>query len=222
MPTALITGCDSGLGRSLAKQYADGGCAVIATYRDLGNRQPHPGNVRHYALDVADGGSFSALKREIGDEPLDLMISNAGISGQVGALGGLDFEHAESLLQVNLIGALRLVDAFVDNVAAGRGRIVLISSRMGSIGLNASGGSYAYRASKAGLNALGRSLAIDLFPRGVTVVMIHPGWLRTDAGSPDAPFDADESASRIRDVVRRLGNHETGHFLSYDGNLIPW
>jgi NAD(P)-dependent dehydrogenase (short-subunit alcohol dehydrogenase family) len=224
MPTVLITGCDSGLGRALAQQYSGDGFGVIATYRDPGNR-PRRGSgrgIRHHALDVTDAASFKSLKAEIGDEPIHLLVSNAGISGQVGGLGNLNFAHVEAVLSVNLVGALRLVDAFVDNLAAARGRIVLISSRMGSIALNASGGGYAYRASKAGLNAIGRSLAIDLFPRGVTVVMVHPGWLRTEAGSPDAPFEADESAARIRDSIRRLGNHETGHFISYDGNLLPW
>ncbi|MGH6923740.1 MAG: SDR family oxidoreductase [Propylenella sp.] len=222
MPTVLITGCDSGLGRAMAQQYAGDGFGVIATYRELGNRLKRGRGLRHFALDVTDAASFKSLKAEIGGEPIHVLVSNAGISGQVGEIGSLDFGHAEAVLSVNLVGALRLVDAFVENVAAASGRIVLISSRMGSIGLNASGGAYAYRASKAGLNAIGRSLAIDLFPRGVTVVMVHPGWLRTEAGSPDAPFDADESAARIRDAIRRLGNHETGHFIFSDGNLLPW
>lgn len=221
-PSVLITGCDSGLGREFALQYAHAGWEVWATYRDLANAADDT-RLHHAALDVNDFGQFDALRRRIAGRPIDLLISNAGVGLDVGPLGALDFDHVQRMLAVNLVGALKLVETFVDNVAASRlRRIVLITSRMGSIASNLSGGHYGYRASKAGLNAVGRSLAIDLFPRGVTVAMIHPGWVATAGGGPDAPLSAAQSVQSMRALVARLGNHETGVYLSHDGQPLPW
>ncbi len=222
MPTVLITGCDTGLGREFARQYADAGWTVWATYRDLA-QAPDDTRMQHAALDVTDFAQFEALKQRIGDTPIDLLISNAGVGLDTGQLGTLDFGHVERMLAVNLVGALRLVETFVDRVAASeQRRIVFITSRMGSIGSNLSGGHYGYRASKAGLNALGRSLAIDLFPRGITVAMVHPGWVSTAGGGPRAPLSAEQSVQAMRALVGRLGNHETGVYLSHDGQPLPW
>lgn len=222
MPTVMITGCDSGLGREFALQYAQAGWDVWATYRDIGNASGDP-RMRHAALDVTDFTQFEALRRQVGDEPIDLLISNAGVGLDNGQLGALDYRHVEQMLGVNLVGALKLVETFVDRVAASRQRrIVLITSRMGSIGSNLSGGHYGYRASKAGLNAIGRSLAIDLFQRGITVAMIHPGWVATAGGGHLAPVSAAQSVQSMRALVARLGNHETGVFLGQEGQPLPW
>ena len=222
MPTVLITGCDTGLGRAFAQQYARDGWNVWATYRDLANTIADD-RIRHAALDVTAFAQFDALRAQVGAEPIDLLVSNAGIGLDVGTLGELNFDYVQRMLSVNLVGALKLVETFVDNVAASQlRRIVLVTSRMGSIESNLSGGHYGYRASKAGLNAVGRSLAIDLYPRGVAVTMIHPGWVSTQGGSPQAPMDADQSVASMRDVVARMGNHETGSFVSYDGRSLPW
>jgi len=111
----------------------------------------------------------------------------------------------------------------VDNVAASsQKRIVFVSSRMGSIGANLSGGHYGYRASKAGLNAIGRSLAVDLFQRGITLFMLHPGRVNTAGGGADAPVTAEESVAAMRALVAKAGNHETGQFSTYTGLPLPW
>ena len=222
MPTVMITGCDTGLGHEFALQYAQAGWAVWATYRDLAHAPDDP-RMRHAALDVTDPAQFDALRRRVGDEPIDLLVSNAGVGLDAGRLGALDYGHVERMLAVNLVGALRFVDTFVDHVAASeQRRIVLVTSRMGSIASNLSGGHYGYRASKAGLDAVGRSLAIDLFPRGITVAMFHPGWVSTAGGAARAPLTAEQSVASMRAVVARLGNHETGVFLGYDGQPLPW
>jgi NAD(P)-dependent dehydrogenase (short-subunit alcohol dehydrogenase family) len=222
MPTALITGCDTGLGREFARQCAQDGWDVWATCRDPTSPPPGPG-VRHAVLDVTEPAHFVALRSQVGDAPIDLLVSNAGVGLDAGRLGALDFDHVERMLHVNLTGALRLVETFVDNVAASRLRhILFVTSRMGSIASNLSGGHYGYRASKAGLNAVGRSLAIDLFPRGITVAMVHPGWVSTAGGGPDAPLDAAHSVAAMRGLVARLGNHETGVFMNQDGQPLPW
>jgi NAD(P)-dependent dehydrogenase (short-subunit alcohol dehydrogenase family) len=222
MPTVLITGCDTGLGREFARQYAEDGWDVWATCRDPASEPPGPG-MRHAQLDVTVAAQFVALRNQVGDAPIDLLVSNAGIGLDAGRLGALDFDHIDRMLQVNLVGALRLVETFADNVAASRlRRILFVTSRMGSIASNLSGGHYGYRASKAGLNAVGRSLAIDLFPRGITVAMVHPGWVSTAGGSPDAPLDAARSVAAMRARVASLGNHETGVFLNHEGQPLPW
>jgi NAD(P)-dependent dehydrogenase (short-subunit alcohol dehydrogenase family) len=221
MSTVLITGCDMGIGREFAVQCAAAGRRVIATYRDIANRLPDHAGIRHFPLDVTSGEQFVALKRSIGDEPIDLLVSNAGIGLDTGQLGRLDFSFVRQMLDVNTVGPLRLVETFIDNVAASRERrIAVVSSRMGSIGLNLSGGHYGYRASKAGLNAIMRSLAIDLFPRGVTVVLLHPGWVNTAGGAEGAQVPVEESVAGMLKVIARLGNHETGQFFSFTGQPL--
>ena len=222
MPSVLITGCDSGLGRAFAQQYAQAGWTVWATYRDLANAIADD-RIVHLALDVTTFEQFDAARARVGALPIDLLISNAGIGLDVGQLGALQFDYVQRMLSVNLVGALKLVETFVDNVAASQvRRIVLVTSRMGSIESNLSGGHYGYRASKAGLNAVGRSLAIDLYRQGIAVTMIHPGWVNTQGGARQAPLSADDSVAAMRGTVARMGNHETGNFVSYDGRTLPW
>ena len=127
------------------------------------------------------------------------------------------------MLATNTIGPLKLVQTLVDNVAASaQRRVVFVSSRMGSIALNLSGGHYGYRASKAALNAIGRSLAIDLFRRGITLALVHPGSVRTAGGNPLAPLTAAQSVQAMRATIAQLGNHETGVFCTYNGQSLPW
>ena len=222
MSSVLITGCDQGLGREFALQYAHAGFVVYATYRDIATRLPDD-NILHFALDVTDFAQFNALKQALGDAPIDVLVSNAGIGLDTAQLGALDFDYVRKMLMVNTVGPLKLVETFVDNVAASaQKRIVLVSSRMGSITSNLSGGHYGYRASKAGLNAIGRSLAIDLFRRGITVAMLHPGRVNTAGGGTGAPVSAEESVAAMRAMVARAGNHETGQFSSYTGQPLPW
>ena len=222
MPSVLITGCDTGIGREFARQYAQAGFVVFATYRDLANRLPDPA-MQHFALDVTQFGQFHALKQALGETPIDVLVSNAGIGLDSGRLGALDFAYVQRMLAVNTVGPLKLVETLVDNVATSAlKRIVFVSSRMGSIGTNLTGGHYGYRASKAGLNAIGRSLAIDLFQRGITVAMLHPGRVNTAGGGAEAPVTVEESVAAMRATVAQSGNHETGQFSSYSGQPLPW
>src|SRR5262245_20107133 len=134
MATVLITGCDEGLGRGFAEAYAGDGWNVLATYRDLANRWGEDGAIRHLALDVTRPADFVALKQMLGSTAIDLLIANAAIATDPMRLGAIDYGLAARMLEVNTLGPLRLLDTFVDNVAASNERkIVLISSRMGSI-----------------------------------------------------------------------------------------
>jgi NAD(P)-dependent dehydrogenase (short-subunit alcohol dehydrogenase family) len=223
MPTVLVTGCDRGIGREFAEQFAGDGWSVIATHRKLETPVAGGAHVGNHTLDVTCARHFTELKQACGGMPVDLLVSNAGIGLDTHRLGGLDFDYFRTMYEVNTLGPLRLVDTFLDNLAAGRRpRIVFITSRMGSVGANLSGAHYGYRASKAGLNAIARSLAIDLFPRGVTVTLLHPGWVDTEGGGTDAPLPVRESVASMRSVLRRLGSHETGQFLNYNGSPLPW
>lgn len=222
-PTVLITGCDTGIGRAFAMQYAALCYHVLATFRDIGNAPANSGNLRCLPLDVTTEAEVRALKRAIGEQPIDILLSNAGIGLDVRKFGALDYSYVRRMLEVNTLGPLGLVETLSDNVAASRQRrIVAITSRMGSIGLNLSGGHYGYRASKAGLNAIMRSLAIDLFPRGITVACIHPGWVDTAGGGDGGAVPVAQSVEAMIRLIGGLGNHETGQIFDYRGSPLMW
>lgn len=222
--TVLITGCDTGLGREFAKQYAAEGWDVIATYRDHVNAigpEGHGDRMTHAQLDVTRFHQFDALKRHLDGRPIDVLLSNAGIGLDRRRFGEQDYDYFRQMYEVNTVGPMKLCETFADNVAASRlRRIAVVSSRMGSIGLNLTGGHYGYRASKAALNALVRSMAIDLNPRGIRIVALHPGWART--AEPEAPLAVEDSVAGMRRIIGRLGAHETGQFHNYDGAPLAW
>lgn len=222
--TVLITGCDTGLGREFARQYARDGWRVVASYLDTANRIPDTdgGDVMsHVQLDVTRHEQIEALKAQFADRPIDVLLSNAGIGLDIRKLGDIDYAYFRRMFEVNTVGPMKLCETFRDNVAASRlRRIALVSSRMGSIGHNLTGGHYGYRASKAGLNAIMRSLALDLSGHGIRVVALHPGWART--AEPDAPVPVEDSVAGMRRIIARLGAHDTGQFYTYDGAPLTW
>jgi NAD(P)-dependent dehydrogenase (short-subunit alcohol dehydrogenase family) len=223
MPTVLVTGCDTGLGVEFARQYAADGWTVIATCLDAdGARETRAvaGDVRAMKLDVSDLGAIDALADELRGEPIDVLISNAGIGRPHPPFGKTDYALWHRMLDVNLIGPMRLAEAFVDHVAASPMKVMaFVSSRMGSMALNLTGGSYAYRSSKAGLNAVVRSLAVDLAPREILVLALHPGWAKTE---PGARIDVDRSVAGMRAIIERCSRHETGSFLAFNDTPLPW
>jgi NAD(P)-dependent dehydrogenase (short-subunit alcohol dehydrogenase family) len=200
MPTVLITGCDTGLGVEFARQYAADGCRVIATCLDpdtAAATHAIEGNIAVRKLDVTDHATIERLAEEIGGEAIDVLVSNAGIGHPHPPFGQTDYAQWMRILQVNLIGPMKLAETFVEHVARSEMKVMaFVSSRMGSIALNLSGGSYAYRSSKAGLNAIVKSLAVDLAPRGICCLALHPGWAKTE---PGARVEVDASVARVRD-----------------------
>lgn len=227
MPNVLITGANRGLGLEFARQYADEGWRVFATCRDpdrAGQLEGRTGDIRVHRLDVADFGQIDALARELKDEPIDLLINNAGVYGTgPQTLESLDYDEWSRVMRVNCLAPIRICRAFLEQVArSDRKIIVAISSKMGSIDDNTSGGAYIYRTSKAALNAAMKSLAIDLAPRGVTAAILHPGWVRTDMGGPGGRISAEESVSGMRRVMAALEPPDAGKFLGYDGAVVPW
>jgi NAD(P)-dependent dehydrogenase (short-subunit alcohol dehydrogenase family) len=228
MPTVLITGANRGLGLEFARQYAKDGWRVVATARvpekatALAAIGPA---VTIHRLDVADLGAVAALGRALGEESIDLLIANAGISGPRGmrpeAIGSDEANAWEMVFRVNAMAPLALAGAFVGAVARSKERkMIAISSRLGSIAANNDGGLYGYRSSKAALNALWRSFALD-HPE-IIAALLHPGWVRTDMGGAGAPLGAEESVAGMRRVIARLGKADSGRLYDYQGESIPW
>jgi NAD(P)-dependent dehydrogenase (short-subunit alcohol dehydrogenase family) len=223
MPTVLITGCDTGLGVEFVRQYAADGYRVFATCLDpdtASAARAIKGDVDVLKLDISDLAAIDALADELRGEPIDILLSNAGLGKHHPPFAQTDYALWHRILEVNLIGPMKLAEAFVEHVAASPMKVMaFVSSRMGSITLNMTGGSYAYRSSKAGLNAVVKGLAIDLQPRHIVVLALHPGWAKTE---PGARVDVDRSVSGMRAVIQRCGRHETGCFFAFNDTLLPW
>ncbi|MCZ4094463.1 SDR family oxidoreductase [Sinorhizobium psoraleae] len=223
-PTVLITGASRGLGLELARVYAGSGWQVIACGRSV-SASIDPGLARR-RLDVADSNSIATLARELDGLPIDLLINNAGIRGDTGGLGTLDPEEFLEVMRVNALAPLLLVRALLPNILAGERRIVAnISSRAGSLAegtLDDDEGDYAYRCSKAALNMATVKLAQDLRKRGVVVLSLHPGWVKTDMGGEAATVPITESAAGLKAVIDKAGVANSGSFLAFDGKRVSW
>ncbi len=226
MATTLITGSNRGIGLELARQYVADEWNVIATVRDLGKTEALKnlqGSIEIHELDVRNIDSIRNLSRKLQDESIDVLISNAGVSGGNEGLGDLNRSVWLETFAVNTIGPLLLAEALLKNVcSSSQKKLIALSSRMGSISQNTHGDYYAYRSSKAGLNAAWRSLAIDTADTGAIAVMLHPGWVRTDMGGPNADIDVVESATGIRRVISDLTADNSGRFYDYTGKELPW
>jgi NAD(P)-dependent dehydrogenase (short-subunit alcohol dehydrogenase family) len=221
MPCVLITGAGRGIGLELARQYAGAGWRVIATIRDPAQGRALPGSETHL-LDVTDAPAVKRLAVELRGTPIDVLLCNAGIGSPGDVVGALDAEKFTRVLQVNTIAPLALAEAFVDHVAASEMKLmVMVSNRMGSIA-QASGGRYAYRASKAALNMVVKALSSDLAPRAIRVIALHPGWVRTDMGTSAAQLSPEESVSGLRRVIAGLKAGDSGRFLTHEGVELPW
>jgi NAD(P)-dependent dehydrogenase (short-subunit alcohol dehydrogenase family) len=226
MPTALITGAGRGLGLEFARQYAADGWKIIGTVRkpDARNVLTSLGSdVEVHIVDVADRGSIGRLASDLRGVPIDVLVNNAGISGPSGVkLGRLDYGAWEQVLRVNVLGAAAVAEALLENVAAsGRRTIVMISSRLGSI-REMRGGDYLYGSSKAALNAVAKAMSAALAARGIIVVSVSPGWVKTDMGGSNAPLAPETSVASMRRLIARLAREHSGRFLDYDGSEIPW
>jgi NAD(P)-dependent dehydrogenase (short-subunit alcohol dehydrogenase family) len=228
--TILITGANRGIGLELAASFAADQWQVLACCRNpadagelqaLSERSPE---IEVHALDVTDYEQMATLAGRLADRPIDILLGNAGIYGPRGAnFGGVDAAAWREVLEVNTIAPLMLVQAFVEQVAASQQRLVaVISSKMGSIGDNGSGGSYIYRSSKTAVNQVVKCLSIDLAERGISAISLHPGWVQTDMGGSNAEISTDTSVSGLKSILQSSGRAQSGQFIEYNGNRIPW
>ena len=228
--TILITGANRGLGLGLTALCLEQGHTVVATTRaaDAG-----PGlrdlQVRHgerlttLPLDVSDAESVAGFAQALGDRPVDVLVNNAGIIGpQRQATLDMDFDGFAQTLVVNTLGPLRVTQAVLGNLRRSTSpRILILSSRMGSLS-HAKSDRIAYRASKAAVNKVMQGLATDLLPMGVAIVSVHPGWVRTDMGGPEADIDTAESVAGLYALLSGLTLETSGSFFNYDGTTILW
>ena len=219
--TTVITGANRGIGLALARIYRDRGDRVIALCRRAGSELRDIGAEIVEQVDVT---SAEALKRAAADvdAKVDVLIANAGVlSRQALADVADDRERVEQQFLVNALGPLLTVHAFLDKLAQSA-RVALITSRMGSIADNQSGGSYGYRMSKAALNAAGRSLALDLAPRGISVGLLHPGYVRTGMTGHSGNVEAGEAAAMLVARIDELDAGTSGTFRHANGEPLPW
>ena len=232
MHTVLISGSNRGLGLEWARQYAAAGWRVHATCRNpeeavslqqLAGENP---KVAVHRLDVTQAEEIDQLCAELGDAPIDLLVNNAGIYRERwgrDTLGQINYTDWLDTLAVNSLGPMRLSEALIDNLAHSERRlIVAITSHMGSIAEIGSPNDSAYRSSKAALNAAMKGLALDVGSRGIGVLLLHPGWVRTRMGGEQAPLSTQESVAGMRRLVAMYQPHQSGHFFRYDGSEIPW
>lgn len=222
--TVLITGANRGLGLEFAREFQARGYRVIGTARDPAAAEELKAlGVRVEQLDVADTGSARALAGRLGGVAIDILINNAGVFGvNASSIEELEVDKLHEAFAVNSLGPLRVTQALLKNLRQGRDKkIINISTTMASISGN-TGGAYAYRASKAALNMIGKSLAGDLGGEGFIVVMIHPGWVRTDMGGPTAPLSPEESIGAILKLIDGLKAADNGRFMDYQGQTLAW
>lgn len=227
MATVLVTGANRGLGLEFCKQYAADGWQVLACCRnpEAAVELADTPQVRVLPLDVSDFAQIDKLAGDLREIDIDVLINNAGIYGDSTGrgFGHLDYEAWTHTLTVNTQAPVKMAEAFFANLKrSDKKLLVSISSQMGSIADNGSGGSILYRTSKAALNAAMKSLAIDLEELGVGVLIFHPGWVITDMGGQNALIDAAQSVSGMREVIERFTLAQSGRFLKYDGSSLPW
>jgi NAD(P)-dependent dehydrogenase (short-subunit alcohol dehydrogenase family) len=220
MATALVTGANRGIGLALTQQLKARGDTPIAVCRKSSPELDALGVRVEQGIDVADARSVAELGERLGEQPIDLLINNAGILQHEG-LDSLDYERIQRQFEVNALGPLRVTEALLPRLAQGA-KIALITSRMGSIADNGSGGAYGYRMSKAALNAAGVSLARDLAPRAIAVVILHPGFVRTQMTGGNGTLEPSESAAGLLARIDELSIETSGRFLHMNGEALPW
>ena len=219
MATILVTGANRGIGLQLCKQYAQRGDTVVAACREPSSELAELGVRVIEGIDVGIGAAVEVLREELGDLQIDILVNNAGILLR-DSFGDIDYDALMEQYRVNTLGPLRVTEALADNLQSGS-KVAIVSSRVGSIDDNSSGGNYGYRASKAAVNMIGTNLKHELLPKGIAVALLHPGLVATDmtSGSGVAPAD---SARGLIQRIDELTLENTGGFWHAEGYALPW
>lgn len=225
MQTYLITGANRGIGLEMTSQALELGIRVIATCRDPSSAtelSALQGRLEVHALDVTDDASTTALAEKLATLKLDVLINNAGYMATEQSVDDMDYEQWMRSFAVNAIAPWRVSVAFARQLeSSSSARVATVSSQMGSLERAASD-RVAYRSSKAAANMAMRTLALEWEPRGITVCMLHPGWVKTDMGGSNAALEPGESAAGLLEVIDGLTLKDTGRFLDYEGETLPW
>ncbi|MGR5119118.1 SDR family oxidoreductase [Vibrio astriarenae] len=228
MQHIFITGANRGIGLELVQQFLTQGEKVTATYRDQQNAQAllalaesHP-TLTCLQLDVTDDPAVESLTENL--STIDILINNAGYYGPKGyGFGHTDIQEWRKVFEINTIAPLKLVEALFPLLQQGHDKkIMCLSSKVGSMTENTSGGGYIYRSSKAALNSVVKSLSNDLSDKGFTVLALHPGWVQTEMGGPNALITTEESAAGLVNVITNSNISDSGSFVNYLGEELPW
>lgn len=224
MSTVLVVGASRGIGLEFARQYSEEGARVIATHRAPAAAAPLRAlGAKPVALDVLDEQAVADFADQLAGEKIDVLILSAGVYGPrssaIATPGGLDFD---SVMQTNVRAPMQLIAMLAPNLVAARGKLAVLSSRMGSVSLMTSTAGWLYRASKAALNSALKSASLELGPQGVVCVAFHPGWVRTDMGGAGADIDASTSVTGMRRVLATANDSSNGKFLNYNGEQLSW
>jgi NAD(P)-dependent dehydrogenase (short-subunit alcohol dehydrogenase family) len=225
----VITGANRGLGLEFVRRYLKSGARVVATARDPEAAQQlralaedSDGRLSVLPLDVASADSITAFAKELPFDSIDILINNAGVGGdREQSIEEIRFDSLEDTLRINALGPLRITQALWDRFSR-PAKVVHVTSLMGSIADNSSGGRYAYRMSKAALNMAVRSLGHECEVRDVTTFAIHPGWVRTDMGGDAAPLSIEESVGTMIATIQRKQTRHNGGFFDREGHPLPW
>ncbi|MEE3282709.1 MAG: SDR family oxidoreductase [Pseudomonadota bacterium] len=228
-PSVVITGANRGIGLELVSQYLADDWQVYACCRRPELATQLAGlalnsTLSIHQLDVANPESVKKLSLALLEQPIDLLINNAGIyGGERQSFGDIDYDQWKQVLDVNTLGPYRVSTALANQVGNSERRLMVnISSAMGSIERYTTGGHYIYRSSKAALNMVTVNLAHDLRSRGITVLSVHPGWVRTDMGGSSADISTQTSAAGLRQLISNSTIDDSGRFFSWDGSALPW
>jgi len=225
--TVLITGTNKGLGLEFVKQFAIEGYQVIACTRKINKKdelhqlQEKFKTISICKLDIANFSSIDQFAK-LFKKPIDILINNAGVYPD-SSVDHVDYKAWLNAFKINTLAAFKMTKAFLPHLKKGQlKKIASLTSKMGSIDDNSGGGEYIYRSSKTALNMVMKSLSIDLKPYDLSVITLHPGWVRTDMGGPNGLIDVDESVAGMKRQIDKLTIRTTGQFIAYDGKKIPW
>lgn len=218
--TVVITGANRGIGLALTKIYKRRGDEVYAACRNASDELKNSGAHVVDKVDVTSEAGRERLKAALGNKKLDILINNAGIL-QTEILGAIDVDSLRTQFETNAIAPLLVTESLMDNLGEGA-KVAMITSRMGSVEDNTSGGHYGYRMSKAALNAAGKSLSVDLKKRGVAVALLHPGFVSTEMVGGQGDITPDQAAERLVQRIDELTLENTGSFWHSNGDCLPW
>ena len=232
MPSILITGANRGIGLELTRQYAADGWNIFACCRSPENAYDlnklaakSAGAIQLCLLDVTNAAQRTALAAQLQGTPLDILFNCAGVFKQwtTQSFGATETHDWLEVMHTNVIAPMQMMESFAANVALSERKIIAnMSSRMGSLADNTSGGYYVYRSSKAALNMVTVSAAHDLAGQGISVVAMHPGWVRTDMGGPDGELSVEASATQLRRNLASVTLADSGRFIDITGATLPW
>jgi NAD(P)-dependent dehydrogenase (short-subunit alcohol dehydrogenase family) len=227
----LITGSSRGIGLEMAKYGMEQGWDVLACCRHpqqaeklLSLAQLSNGRISVHVVDMLELSTIQALAYELRQDAIDILINNAGEYGSDrNQFGRVDVQDWLKTFQVNSVAPLKMSEAFIEQLSLGKNKVIAcLSSKMGSMDDNTSGGSYIYRSSKAALNAVVKSMSVDLYDKNIKCVALHPGWVKTDMGGPNAEISTRESVTKIFNTLLSLKMEDSGRFIDIDGTDVPW